>query len=359
MKTGKTLQELAVEIERQNEVKRDYVANTRHIEMIVSTVMDGEKERKIPALSLNDIPPFNINEVAHDQIGTKLGIPSRYYNRMLDEDPDLLAQNANTWLWKVPSNRMIRTLDGTARAFLSDKYRRIDNHEIAQAVLPMIANMKDAIVESCELTDRRMYLKVVNPKIQTEVMPGDVVQSGILISNSETGLGSVSVMPLVYRLVCKNGMVAQDSGKRKYHSGRVNEGDDGYEIYRNETILADDKAFIMKLQDIVRATADSIQFERIVSKMRIATDAKITSNDIPAIVEMAAKNHGLFESEGKGVLEHLIRGGDLSLYGLANAVTRQAQDVASYDRSTELEMTAWSMLNMPRNEWSKLNAIAA
>jgi hypothetical protein len=46
----------------------------------------------------------------------------------------------------------------------------------------------------------------------------------------------------------------------------------------------------------------------------------------------------------------------VSLYGLANAVTRHAQDVESYDRSTELETTAWSMLTMPRNEWEKLNA---
>jgi hypothetical protein len=356
MKTGKTLQQLAIEIERQNEVKRDYIANTSQMEMCVATIPDGENERQIPVLSLEGMPDFNINGVAHDQIGTKLGIPSRYYDRMLADEPQLLAKNVNTWFQKQPSNRMVRTLDGTARAFLSDKYRRIDNHDIAQAVLPMIGNMEGAIVESCELTEKRMYLKVVNPRITTEVMKGDVVQSGILISNSETGLGSVNVMPLVYRLVCKNGMIAADSGKRKYHSGRTNEGDDGYEIYRNETIIADDKAFIMKLQDIVRATADSIQFERIVSKMKLATEAKITHNDIPAVVQLASKNYGLLEHEGKGVLEHLIRGEELSLYGLANAVTRQAQDVLSYDRSTELEMTAWQMMNMSRKEWHNLNA---
>jgi len=213
-----------------------------------------------------------------------------------------------------------------------------------------------APVESCELTEKKMYLKVVNPRIETEIKKGDVVQSGILISNSETGHGSVNVMPLVYRLVCKNGMIANDSGKRKYHVGRTNESSDDYEIYRSETIIADDKAFVMKLQDIVRATADTVQFERIVSQMKLATEAKIISKDIPAVVELASKNYGLLEYEGKGVLEHLIRGEELSLYGLANAVTRQAQDVESYDRSTELEMAAWSMMNMSRNEWTKLNA---
>jgi hypothetical protein len=215
--------------------------------------------------------------------------------------------------------------------------------------------MEGASVESCELTDKRMYLKVVNPRIQTEVAKGDIVQSGILISNSETGLGAVSVMPLIYRLVCKNGMIANTAGKRSRHVGRSNEGEDNFEIFRSETIIADDKAFVMKLQDIVRATADMVQFERIVSTMKTSKDAKI-SGDVPAVVQLAAKSYGLFERESQSVLDHLIRGEELSLYGLANAVTRHAQDVDSYDRSTELEMTAWQMMNMNRNEWTKLNA---
>ena len=70
-----------------------------------------------------------------------------------------------------------------ARAFLSDRYRRIDNYEIAEAVLPIIADIKDARIESCEVTDERMYIKVVNPRLETEVVPGDVVQSGIIITN--------------------------------------------------------------------------------------------------------------------------------------------------------------------------------
>ncbi|GHU81991.1 hypothetical protein FACS189468_5600 [Spirochaetia bacterium] len=354
MKTGKTLQELAIEIERQNKVKKDYVAGTDEMMMMVAE--GGEKDQGVPVLSLRGMNnPFGVNEIAHNQIGTKLGIPSKYYDRMRVEQPELLAENVNTWFQKQPSRRMVRTLDGTARAFLSDRYRRIDNYEIANAVLPMIANMKEVSVESCEITERRMYLKVLNPRITTEIVKGDVVQSGFLISNSETGLGSVSVMPLVYRLVCTNGMIAADSGKRKHHVGRHNDGDDeSFEIYRSETIQADDRAFVMKLQDIVRATADSVHFERIVSAMRTGTAAKITG-DVPGVVELASKTYGLFEKESQGVLDHLIRGEDLSLYGLANAVTRHAQDVQSYDRSTELEMTAWQMLNMSRRDWENLN----
>ena len=41
--------------------------------------------------------------------------------------------------------------------------------------------------ESCQLTDSRMYIKVVNTRLEAEVVPGDIVQSGIIISNSEVG----------------------------------------------------------------------------------------------------------------------------------------------------------------------------
>jgi len=354
MKTGKTLQELAVEIDRQNKAKKDYIANTREMQMLVSESGD-ENEKGVPLLKLPGMEPFIINNIAHNQIGDKVGIPTAYYNRMLAVDPELLTTNVNAWFHKEPSKRMIRTLDGKARAFLSERYRRIDNFEIASAVFPMISEMKDATVESCEITERQMYIKVVNPRITTEIVPGDVVQSGFLISNSETGFGAVSVMPLVYRLVCANGMIASDSGQKKYHSGRINESDANYEIYRSQTIEADDKAFLMKLQDIISATVDAVQFERIVSAMRTGTAAKITG-DIPEVVELASKTYGIHEKESQGVLDHLIRGGDLSLYGLVNAVTRHAQDVESYDRSTELEMASWSMLNMSRNDWTQLNA---
>jgi hypothetical protein len=91
-------------------------------------------------------------------------------------------------------------------------------------------------------------------------------------------------------------------------------------------------------------------------KVWIGDPCYVIQDELWDDVELASKSYGLLEYEGKGVLEHLIRGGDLSLYGLANSVTRYAQDVQSYDRSTELEMTAWEMLNMSRNEWTKLNA---
>ncbi|MBJ6360825.1 DUF932 domain-containing protein [Paenibacillus sp. GCM10012307] len=352
MKTGKTLQQMAAELERQNNVKRDFVLETSGIQMAID---EGNPNLDIirTAGEHKNIDRFSLNDIAHRQVGTHLNIPAKYYDRMRTEYPDLLAANVNAWFQRQPSRRMVRTLDGSARAFLSDRYRRIDNYEIAMAVLPVIGEMKDARVESCELTESRMYLKVVNPKLEAEVKKGDIVQAGILISNSEVGHGAVSVQPLIYRLVCSNGMVVNDLGQRRYHVGRANQSED-LELFRDETLQADDRAFMMKIQDTVRAAVDEAKFSHVVDKMREATEAEITGR-LQDVVEMSANKWNLNQGESDNVLQHLIKGGDLSLFGLSSAVTRAAQDVESYDRSTEMEALGWNILNIGRNEWSDLN----
>lgn len=351
MKAGKTLQELAAELERQQLAKKDLIVNTGVLSMdsrddgrIALNVMGGQM-----------IQHYDVGEIAHRQIGQFLKIPATYYDRMRTEYPQLLTLNANGWFAKMPqSKRMLRTLDGTARALLSDRYRRIDNFEVASAVLPIISRMEGAGVESCELTDSRMYLKVVNPRVTAEIKKGDIVQAGVLISNSEVGMGSVTVSPLIYRLVCSNGMIAEDGKLRKYHVGRANESREDFSIYRNETIEADDKAFLMKLEDSVKAAVDQARFAAIVDKLRESTEATFQPQQVQQVVELASKEYGFTDSESSGILGHLAAGGDLSLYGLANAVTRQAQDVASYDRSTELEATGYRIITMAPSLWRNL-----
>ena len=354
MKDGRTLMELAMEIERQRSAKKDYLLDTRNL--ILDAAEDGKHILTMnnPAQHVSTI--LGVNDVAHRQIGATLGIPAKYYDKMRSDNPELLSANVNSWFQLTPQTRMVRTLDGTARAFLSDRYRRIDNAEIAEAVLPIIADIKDARVESCEVTDQRMYIKVVNPRLQTEVTPGDIVQSGILITNSEVGMGSMAIQPLVYRLVCTNGMVVNDAATRRYHIGRGNEAGEDYSLYSSATLEADDRALMLKVQDTVRAAVDQVRFEKVVNMMREAKEAKITTDDIPQMVELAATDYGITKKESGGILDHLIRGGDFTLYGLANAVTRAAQDVDSYDRSTDMESIGYKVLGMSATAWKRLNA---
>ena len=71
---------------------------------------------------------------------------------------------------------------------------------------------------------------------------------------------------------------------------------------------------------------------------------------VPQVVELTARQYGLNKAEEGDILQHLIAGGDLSLYGLSSAVTRASQDVESYDR-TALEGLGWQIATMPREQW--------
>lgn len=351
MKQGRSLQELAVEIQRQANAKKDYLVDTQAMRM----VSYGDSVD----LELSGVDSFQVNETAHQQMSSYFEIPWKYYDRMRNQNTGLLAENVNQWLRTYePENRMIRTLDGNVRAFLSDRYRRIDNVQVAEAVLPIISQIEGAKVESCEVTDNKMYIKVVNPRITQEVTVGDVVQSGIVISNSEVGLGSVSVSPLIYRLVCSNGMIAQDGAVRKNHIGRANESDVDFSVFRSETIEADDKAFLMKLQDAVTAATNEAIFSRIVQTMRDSRDAIIEPRAVPKVVELTSKQVGITQYEQEGILGHLIAGGDLSLYGIGNAVTKYAQEVKSYDRSTELEAIGYKVITLAPQVWNSINSAA-
>jgi hypothetical protein len=353
MKMGKTLQELAAEITRQNEVKKDYLADTPCLSLTVSDTGFAMEMRDEDGTVINSLA---MNEIAHRQIGEHMKIPAKYYDRMRSEFPELLRDNVNGWFNRTPTKRMVRTLDGTARAFLSERYRCIDNFDIANAVLPILGEMEiDQQNSSFEITDSKMYLKIVNPRLEGEVTKGDIVQAGIMISNSETGQGSVNVQPLIFRLVCLNGMVT-NIGERKYHVGRGNESGENFELYRNETLEANDRAFMMKVQDLVRTAVDETKFNDILKIMRDATEVKITGRDIPKVVELTGREYSLNKDEEQGILYHLIAGGDLSMYGLSGAFTRHSQDVDSYDRATELETMGWSVLNMPRKRWELINS---
>ena len=348
MKQGiKSIQNLYQKLERQREVRKDLIADTRSLN-VSST--DGMSILNIT--TSEEILAFKVSDIAHRQIADRLNIPSKYYERMRSEYPALLDKNINGWLMKNQEKRMLRTLDGKLRAFLSDRYRRLDNLELVDHVLPVIAQMRGCEVVSCDVTETHLYLKIINKTMKAEVVPGDVVQAGFVISNSEIGLGALKVEPLVYRLVCKNGLISKDYAHKKYHTGRqVEDTDNAYELYSDATLAADDKAYFMKVQDIVSAAVDESKFTLTVNKMRTAMNMKTGENPVET-VEVLGNRYILNKNERASILRHFIMGNDFSQYGLVNAVTRSSQDVADYNRATELERLGGVLLE-ERTETAK------
>lgn len=355
MKTGLTLSQLAAKIEANREMKHDFVASTEAMTMQISRDGSGETPRALLEAELPEVgrQSFPILGLAHDQIGSRLGIPGKYYDRMLADAPDLLATNVNAWFRMKPERRMVRTLGGDARAFLSNSYNRIENEEIAETVLPILADIPGVRIVSSEVTDRRLYIQAVTP-LTKAVKVGDEVQAGVIITNSEVGHGAVSVKPLIFRLVCLNGMVREDGRFRANHVGRrIEEGVMAAVAYADDTRQADDRAVLLKVRDHVRHAVDEAIFGRVVDQMAELAGGREAKNPVKA-VEVLAQKIGAGEGERDSILQSLIKGGDLSAWGLLNAVTHQAHSAISYDRGVEFESLGGKLLDMPRGQWAEV-----
>ena len=345
-KYGMTLVELATEIMRRAEAKRDFVAETPDLVFSENT------------LSIGTAGCFPLTDHAHGQIADRVGIPKRYYDRMRADAPALLADNVNHWFRETPERRMVRTLDGRARAFLSDRYHRIDNEQIADAALPaLLERGGHGAVVSCCVTDAKLYIQALFPRLEGEVRRGDPVQGGMIVSNGEIGNGALDVRPMIYRLVCTNGLIsgqiAEDARLRRNHVGRRVEIGEDYSVYADETLRADDRALSLKIRDSIRALAQPGLFNRILADMRDAAHQQPVSNPIAAVAELG-KAYPMVQGERDSILMNLIRHGDYSPWGLANAITETANEHPSYDRAVELQALGGRVLELKPTEWRRI-----
>lgn len=355
MKTGKTLTELAAEIERQAETRKDYVAPTSKL------VMTGAAD-----LNMDRVGTFGVNDLAHRQIGEHVGIPAKYYDRMRTERPDLLAHNVNTWLHEdVKATRMVRTLDGNVRAFLSDKYRPLENKDLAEAVLPVLIESKLEIM-SCEITERRLYIKAVDSRINRDVPTGknrmgdgshvifDTVSPAIVISNSEVGMGALSVETAVWTRACTNMAIFAQRSMRKYHVGGKHELTDGLvSLLSEKTRRLSDAATWAQVTDVVRGAFDQARFDASINEM-IGMETQKIEGDVVKAVDLAARHFQVTDGEKGSILKHLISGGDLSRYGMFNAFTRTAEDLGDYDRATDFERMGGQIIELAANDWKRI-----
>ena len=148
-------------------------------------------------------------------------------------------------------------------------------------------------------------------------------------------------------------MISKDLAHKKYHAGRqVEDTDNAYELYSDETLAADDKAYFLKVQDIVSAAVDQARFNLTVDKMRASMSVPTGDNPVKT-VEVLGDKYILNKTERATILRHFIMSNDYTAFGLINAVTRSSQDISDYNRATELERLGGTLLD----ESVKLNKV--
>jgi len=354
---------LARELKRLKQTSKEIVADTRQV---LAVPVSGQPNTvRLTGIAAQDVPlppqhlelslpvfgkngkwdattrqQYPMNHLGSLQLADRAGIPRKYYESMLHEGmADLTAENVNRWLKHRADRRLFRIADGKVRAVLSDHYRVLDNYDLTLMTMDR-AKQHSAVVTDCALTETRMYVKLTVPNYREEVMKGDEVVPGLMVSNSEVGEGALRVEPFLWRLVCKNGLISMSKVYQVHIGGRMEVGENM--IYGDDTKQLIDRAFWGRVRDHIDATFNKDIMHQVIAQLRDA--ASIEIKDPEEAVNVTVKDLGLGEKQEKDLIRYFAKEGDDNLYGLVNGITRLAQDFTDYDQRIDAERYAGKLL---------------
>ncbi len=333
---------LIKELERQKETSLDMIVDSRSLK----AAPDGET---VVELEIPEHGRFPLTPWAHLQVAEKLGIPKRYYDRMITAGKaELLADNINAWLGEK-DRRLLRVLDGQIRAVLSDRYRIMDNYDLLYLSMEEFRKKETVEIYKAEVTETMLYLKAIDRTLTAEITRGDIIYGGLIIRNSEVGASAFRVETFILRKICSNGLIGEHSLK-KVHLGKqtleIGEID-----WSDETRELEDKALWAKARDIIRLTFDNSIFSSWVKKMRESTE--ITIEKPTKAVNNVARLASLSEEQREDLLAYFS---EHTKYGLVNAVTSLAKETKNADEQIRLEGFGGKLLNAPDKEFEQMVA---
>lgn len=360
------LADMAVLLQDQQARKVDMVVPASKIRSENATIVVEGAEPVLTAdgVSLSD-GRYQPTAVFDEGVSSKLNIPLAYVRRLREDRPDLYDANVNGWLEHDSRSFLLRafgTNDGStgiARAMLSDSYRFMDNLDALMAALDGIQQSGvNAEVTSCDLTERRMTVKVKAPELQVlapTLLEGyrspftgaygaenPVVFGGFVLSNSETGGGAFTVTPRLEVLVCNNGMTITKDALRAVHLGSKLE--EGTIRWSQDTVEKTSALITAKTRDAVRTFLDIEYVERVIRSLEAKSGTPV--EDAVATIQHVGKKLAYTEEQQKGILDHFIKGGQLTAGGIVHAVTSFSQTVEDADVAYDLEASAVKVLEL-------------
>lgn len=344
---------------------------------------------------------YQPTDVFDDGLSGKLNIPRAYLRRMRETAPDLVAANVNGWLHGRRSLgevvrpgadrkflvRLFRGENGpgVARAILSDRFGIMDNFDVVTAALEGIrAAGVDVDGEdiSADLSDRKMFMKVRVPGIgvladtlldgyrspfrdakvdeqrnhgwnldrarQAAAAEGmtpeqeKLVYAGLEIRNSEVGDGSFTIVPVLTINVCKNGLTITTEALRRVHLGAKLEV--GAIDWSSDTVSKARELIVARTRDAVTSFLNPAFVQRMVDQ--ITAQAVVELEKPQDTVEVVAKSLMFSAEETRGILDHFMRGGQMTAGGVMQAVTSFSQTLADADRAHALDDAALQVLEL-------------
>ena len=401
-----TLAGLLARVQDQAARKQDYVAPTSQLQVLTvaaaglyNNPSDGTNVTRVILEAAGGAPTeiLEANDVAFDQLVNRDGLDVRTGRRLRAEYPDVLDHALNRIHDQEPRGTMLRTFDmlerqyqpgqdpiirqtfrdgsqldapastGILRAVVSDKFKTFDNPDLLEAVLPPLMD-SDAEwqIVNADITDKRLYARFKSLAITGEgAAVGDLMAQGVVVSNSETSHGSVSIAQLIWTLFCLNGMETANKN-RTAHLASSKSDADTWAVLTDETKRLDNVALAAKLRDITAHYASREMFESVLEQFRAAAGDVVANGLAAAQPAVAALGDvlRLTKAETSSVLDGLMetiqqdgyRNQPLSRATMVNAVTAAAHHAAPDDVS-DWQRRGSTVLNLPANQWQSIASV--
>jgi hypothetical protein len=366
-----TLTELAEQLRTDNAKKYDIVIPSSSIQMVEGQLMIssgemGDDLAKVLAQSgIVSAGALNLTVMgtAHANISEKLGIPKKYYDKMI-QHPELLDENVNYWLSNVNKNYFLRNFvdkeekTGMCRALLSDRFKVIDNYDVFYAALEAVKESGVNLqIQDCDITDTRMYIRFVAPEIEVQSpellknyrvpngspnQGSESIISGFVISNSEIGHGTFSISPRAVVLACKNGMVFKDDSYKKTHLGGQMNAFSQIE-WSEDTRQLNMNLIISQVKDAIKHYISEDYFTAKIQHLE-AKGKKELEHPFE-VIKNVSKSLSFSEDKQADLLNYFTKGADTTAFGVCQALTYYAQACDDADLQYDLEQEAVAMLD--------------
>jgi hypothetical protein len=259
---------------------------------------------------------YALSELATSQMCQRLGIPVLYYRRLPHE---LRATVANHDFGRLKDNAyLLRGKDEWIRAFLSADYVTYNNGQVAETVHELLREAAIS-VKSLVLEETHLFLKIVSEEVADGASG---LKAGVMIGNSEVGMGSVSIEPFVFRLACTNDLVISKDKSFRHPHTRLTVDD-----LRKGTALAISIAF-----EVAASVLDRF----------LKTREEMMVDPVETIRELAEARK-MPQKFADGVASSYAAEPQPTRFGVINAFTRAAQKLGPLQR-IEVERFAGTLL---------------
>ena len=218
---------------------------------------------------------WSLHRNALDQLSTRLGIPTGYVRGLQTNGDDsdwrarLLEHNLRELAHRQSERHLVRSVQGEARAILSDRFRRLDSRPLLDAFVGACAEVEAGPYEGLA-SDLSASVRAIVPEV-FEPVAGECMVFGLSWSNSDYGTRAYSISSFMLRLVCLNGMLGQNQLRQVHLGGRLPE----HLALSAETYDLDTRTLVSATRDVVRGALGELAIEERLGIIRAAHEREV------------------------------------------------------------------------------------